>query len=77
MRQIGGFPPRHRRTLESFGFPGCHESIDRKRRGPAYDLSKWMQKLYGCTVQVRTGEKRCLVKEGVGIWRGEPEKLIF
>ena len=32
-----------------------------------YEMSKWMQKLYGCTVQVGAGEKRCLVKEGVEI----------
>ena len=32
-----------------------------------YEMSKWMQKLYGCTVQFGTGKKRCLVKEGVEI----------
>ena len=36
-----------------------------------YEMSKWMKKLYGCTVQVGTGERRCLVKEGVEIFSGE------
>ena len=40
-----------------------------------YEMSKWMQKLYGCTVQVGTGEKRCLVKDRVEIRSGETEKL--
>ena len=42
-----------------------------------YEMSKWMQKLYGCTVQVGTGERRCLVKEGVEIFSGETWKLIL
>ena len=42
-----------------------------------YEMSKWMQKLYGCTVQVGTSEKHCVVKDGVEMSSAETETLTF
>ena len=50
----------------------CDESIDGKKCGHIRNVE-----MDGCTIQVGTGEKRCLVKERVEILSGEIEKLIF
>ena len=77
MCQISGFPFDIGILLESFGFhrreaaiPPVHTGAMKVLMGRdvvTYEISKWMQKLYGCTVQVGTGEKHCLVKDGVEI----------
>ena len=79
--------PRHRHTFGKFWLPrkrSCNSPVHTGamkvltgRDVVTYEMSKWMQKLYGCTVQVGTGEKRCLVKDGVEMSSAETETLIF
>lgn len=47
------------------------------RRGVVtYEMSKWMERLYSCTVLVGTGEKRCLVEDGVEMGKMKNKLLV-